>query len=59
VNVWLWVAGYFLVSAVVGSLVGRWLRHSGLHGTDIIIDPDTITAAPADTPITTPEAFRQ
>jgi hypothetical protein len=45
--------------AVVGSLMGRWVRNSSLRGTDILIDLETITAAPADTTITTPEAFRK
>jgi hypothetical protein len=57
-NAWLALSVAMFAVAVVGSLVGRWLRHSSLRGTDILIDPHTITAAPADTPITTPEAFR-
>ena len=58
-NPWLALAIAMFAVMVVGSLMGRWLRNSSLQGTDILIDPETITAAPSDTPITTPEAFRK
>jgi hypothetical protein len=47
-----------LLWAVVGArreIAAREGRR--VRGLDILIDPATITAAPADTPITTPAAF--